>query len=65
MNERKLKQLIAAICRVNDLCNELQIPELLGMDANERVLKACEDRWKIDKAEFLMALAPTVTTRKQ
>jgi len=63
--EVKELQLVRAICRVNNLCNELNIPELISVEASKTILEASRKRWNYEKADFLLSLAKPRTNRVQ
>ena len=64
MDPKKEKKLIAAIVKINNLCNELQIPELVSAEAARTVLEESRARWLKQKTEFLIALGPEPRTNR-
>jgi hypothetical protein len=64
MSDQKFSKLAAAMARVNEICNELQIPELISLDDQRKVLKAMDDGDLNSIQEFVESLGPKPLTDK-
>lgn len=61
----KEEKLVAAIINVNQLCSELQLPELLPMDACKVILQASKERGVDAMREFPLRVVKPLTKRIQ